>query len=252
MHHSLVSLLLLHAMCSTEAARILGIFPTPSISHQLPFQAIMKALAARGHQITVISTNPLKVWTINWPNCVPAITTTLLFSLSSLPLNSHIQSKWTRYYYLNFLIKNKGLLLNIAFCAVCVCVCVFACVFMYAVTFELVEFHTFQTFGHSETHSTNNKYMAATHMYVIEVTFVTPDFSYKKIRYVFKKVHCCIPSVMFEIRYTGVDRAAGYLRETGIRLVLNAWELIFTNSITTLEEKISWFIVDVADRWLQM
>jgi uncharacterized protein YbjT (DUF2867 family) len=31
------------------------------MSHHLPFQAIMKALAARGHQITVISPNPLKV-----------------------------------------------------------------------------------------------------------------------------------------------------------------------------------------------
>ncbi|KAK7873059.1 hypothetical protein R5R35_000343 [Gryllus longicercus] len=44
----------------THAARILGIFPTPSISHQLPYQAVMKALAARGHQITVISPDPLK------------------------------------------------------------------------------------------------------------------------------------------------------------------------------------------------
>jgi hypothetical protein len=61
MHHSLVQLLLLYSVCSTLATRILGIFPTPSISHQLPFQAIMKALAARGHQIIFISPNPLKV-----------------------------------------------------------------------------------------------------------------------------------------------------------------------------------------------
>ncbi|GLH16131.1 uncharacterized protein LOC108744108 [Gryllus bimaculatus] len=45
---------------ATQAARILGIFPTPSISHQLPYQAVLKALAARGHQITVISPDPLK------------------------------------------------------------------------------------------------------------------------------------------------------------------------------------------------
>jgi hypothetical protein len=57
----LVWLLLLGAVCYSRGARILGIFPTPSISHQLPFQAIMKALAARGHQITVISPDPLKV-----------------------------------------------------------------------------------------------------------------------------------------------------------------------------------------------
>jgi len=61
MRQSLVYLLLLYAVCSTQAARILGIFPTPSVSHQLLFQTIMKALAARGHQITVISPNPLKV-----------------------------------------------------------------------------------------------------------------------------------------------------------------------------------------------
>jgi putative protein kinase ArgK-like GTPase of G3E family len=61
MRHSLACLLLLYAVCSTEAAHILGIFPTPSVSHQYPFQAIMKALAARGHQITVISPDPLKV-----------------------------------------------------------------------------------------------------------------------------------------------------------------------------------------------
>jgi len=66
----LVYLLLLYAVCSTQAANILGIFPTPSISHQLPFQAIMKALAARGHQITVISPNPLKVILLSTVLCM--------------------------------------------------------------------------------------------------------------------------------------------------------------------------------------
>ena len=65
MIQSLVYLLLLYAVCSTQAANILGIFPTPAISHQLTFQAIMKALAARGHQITVISPNPLKVFLLS-------------------------------------------------------------------------------------------------------------------------------------------------------------------------------------------
>ncbi|KAJ4439924.1 hypothetical protein ANN_08054 [Periplaneta americana] len=46
-------------LCS-DAARILGIFPGPSFSHQLVFQTIMKALVSRGHQVTVISTDPLK------------------------------------------------------------------------------------------------------------------------------------------------------------------------------------------------
>ena len=65
MIHRLMCLLLLYAACSIKAAQILGIFPMPSISHQLPFQAIMKALSARGHQITVISPNPLKVLVFN-------------------------------------------------------------------------------------------------------------------------------------------------------------------------------------------
>jgi len=55
MNHSLLCLLLLCALCYIKGARILGIFPTPSVSHQAPFQAIMKALAATGQQVTVVS-----------------------------------------------------------------------------------------------------------------------------------------------------------------------------------------------------
>ncbi|XP_066998723.2 UDP-glucosyltransferase 2 [Anabrus simplex] len=53
-------LLVLTFLSCSHGARILGIFPIPSISHQLPYQAVMKALAARGHQVTVISPDPLK------------------------------------------------------------------------------------------------------------------------------------------------------------------------------------------------
>ncbi|XP_046993668.1 UDP-glucosyltransferase 2-like isoform X2 [Schistocerca americana] len=49
--------LLVHA-CA--CARILGINPTPSISHQLPFLIIMRALAERGHHVTIITTDPMK------------------------------------------------------------------------------------------------------------------------------------------------------------------------------------------------
>ncbi|XP_049808857.1 UDP-glucosyltransferase 2-like [Schistocerca nitens] len=49
--------LALHA-CS--CARILGINPTASISHQLPFLIIMRTLAERGHHVTIITTNPIK------------------------------------------------------------------------------------------------------------------------------------------------------------------------------------------------
>lgn len=42
----------------TENARILGIFPTPSISHQVVFRALMKALSERGHHLTIMTTDP--------------------------------------------------------------------------------------------------------------------------------------------------------------------------------------------------
>ncbi|PSN29408.1 hypothetical protein C0J52_28242 [Blattella germanica] len=53
--------LVLYLVSSSNGARILGIFPTPSSSHQVPFQTIMRALAARGHQVTIITPDPLKV-----------------------------------------------------------------------------------------------------------------------------------------------------------------------------------------------
>ncbi|XP_068082901.1 UDP-glycosyltransferase UGT5-like [Anabrus simplex] len=56
-----VSVVLFISLGCGYAARILGIFPIPSFSHQLPFRVIMKALAARGHQVTVITPNPQKI-----------------------------------------------------------------------------------------------------------------------------------------------------------------------------------------------
>ncbi|XP_050356523.1 UDP-glucosyltransferase 2-like isoform X2 [Nymphalis io] len=46
-------------MCiGAETAKILGVFPTPSISHQVVFRPLMLELAKRGHEITVITTDP--------------------------------------------------------------------------------------------------------------------------------------------------------------------------------------------------
>ncbi|XP_073961140.1 UDP-glucosyltransferase 2-like [Choristoneura fumiferana] len=42
----------------TEAARILAIFPTPSISHQVVFRPLTQELAKRGHDVVVITTDP--------------------------------------------------------------------------------------------------------------------------------------------------------------------------------------------------
>lgn len=43
----------------SEAARILGIFPTPSISHQVAFRPLTLELAKRGHELVVLTTDPV-------------------------------------------------------------------------------------------------------------------------------------------------------------------------------------------------
>ncbi|CAG9840626.1 unnamed protein product [Diabrotica balteata] len=43
----------------SQCVRILGIFPTPSYSHQLVFQPLWKELSLRGHNVTVITTHSL-------------------------------------------------------------------------------------------------------------------------------------------------------------------------------------------------
>lgn len=42
-----------------ESARILAIIPTPSYSHQVAFYQIWKELSLRGHQVTLITSDPL-------------------------------------------------------------------------------------------------------------------------------------------------------------------------------------------------
>ncbi|KAH9634406.1 hypothetical protein HF086_000232 [Spodoptera exigua] len=41
-----------------DAAKILGFFPLPSISHQVIFRHLTEELARRGHEVTVITTDP--------------------------------------------------------------------------------------------------------------------------------------------------------------------------------------------------
>ncbi|XP_013184515.1 UDP-glucosyltransferase 2 [Amyelois transitella] len=45
---------------NVNSARILGVFPVPSISHQVVFQAYAKELAKNGHELVIITPNPLK------------------------------------------------------------------------------------------------------------------------------------------------------------------------------------------------
>ncbi|KAG5871834.1 hypothetical protein JTB14_036486 [Gonioctena quinquepunctata] len=47
-------------VCHAESAKILGFFMFPSVSHQVIFQPIWKELSLRGHEVTVVTPNPLK------------------------------------------------------------------------------------------------------------------------------------------------------------------------------------------------
>ncbi|KAL0860430.1 hypothetical protein ABMA27_009819 [Loxostege sticticalis] len=42
-----------------EGARILAVIPTPSISHQVVFRPLVQELAKRGHDVTIITTDPV-------------------------------------------------------------------------------------------------------------------------------------------------------------------------------------------------
>lgn len=55
---SLISLIVLLKI--TECARILGIFPTSGRSHYILGSSLMKGLAEKGHDVTVISPYPEK------------------------------------------------------------------------------------------------------------------------------------------------------------------------------------------------
>ncbi|KAF5287657.1 hypothetical protein FQR65_LT12185 [Abscondita terminalis] len=54
---SLVIVLSAGFLC--QSARILGVIPTASFSHQVVFQPLWKELSLRGHQVTVLTTNPI-------------------------------------------------------------------------------------------------------------------------------------------------------------------------------------------------
>lgn len=46
------------SIASNDAARILAFFPVPSISHQVVFRPLTEELARRGHEVTIITTDP--------------------------------------------------------------------------------------------------------------------------------------------------------------------------------------------------
>jgi glucuronosyltransferase len=53
-----ISLIVISLVIQSETARILAFFPSPSISHQVPFRPLTQELARRGHEVVAITTNP--------------------------------------------------------------------------------------------------------------------------------------------------------------------------------------------------
>ncbi|KAF2890120.1 hypothetical protein ILUMI_14894, partial [Ignelater luminosus] len=56
----LISVAFIYFLNPIEGIRILGIFPAPSYSHFILGHTLMKELASRGHEVTVISPFPQK------------------------------------------------------------------------------------------------------------------------------------------------------------------------------------------------
>lgn len=53
-------LIILCLFCvASDGARILGVIPTPSYSHQMAYKSLWKELSLRGHEITLLTTDPL-------------------------------------------------------------------------------------------------------------------------------------------------------------------------------------------------
>lgn len=56
----LLNYVIIFSICHiSRAARILAIFPVPSISHQLVFRELTQELARRGHELTIITPDPV-------------------------------------------------------------------------------------------------------------------------------------------------------------------------------------------------
>lgn len=59
MNKTVLIILLALACTKLESARILGVYPFPSISHQVIFRALTEELVKRGHDVVVITTDPM-------------------------------------------------------------------------------------------------------------------------------------------------------------------------------------------------
>jgi glucuronosyltransferase len=61
-----VAVVLLLALALTDAARILGVFPHSGKTHYIVFEALLRELAARGHELVVMSHFPQRRPPPNW------------------------------------------------------------------------------------------------------------------------------------------------------------------------------------------
>jgi len=59
MFQILLTILSLGIFQYCDGARILGIVPTPSYSHQVLYWPLWKELSLKGHQLTVLTTDPM-------------------------------------------------------------------------------------------------------------------------------------------------------------------------------------------------
>ncbi|XP_050312231.1 UDP-glucosyltransferase 2-like [Anthonomus grandis grandis] len=57
---TILLLICLFTVHFTNAANILAIIPTASFSHQIPFRPLWKALASKGHNVTLVTTDPME------------------------------------------------------------------------------------------------------------------------------------------------------------------------------------------------
>lgn len=59
MPKSIILIGTLFLIAQTDGARVLAVLPTPSISHQVVFRPLIQELSRRGHEVTVITPNPV-------------------------------------------------------------------------------------------------------------------------------------------------------------------------------------------------
>ncbi|KPJ19192.1 Ecdysteroid UDP-glucosyltransferase [Papilio machaon] len=59
LHFSLCLLLLVGSILNIESSRILAVYPCPSISHQIVFRPLTLELLKLGHELTVVTTDPM-------------------------------------------------------------------------------------------------------------------------------------------------------------------------------------------------